>query len=342
MDLKINNLDVFYGDHKILDDISLDIPDGSFFALLGPSGSGKSTLLKAIAGLISPRKGQIFLGDKELTKLAPHKRKAVIVFQDLRLFPHMSVIENIAFPLKMQGMSRQERLQEAQGFLDSVLLSNYAQQRVDQLSGGQQQRVALARALAAKPDILLLDEPFSSLDEDLREEMRNLVRKLHKEFKCTTILVTHDQKEALSISDSLGLLMEGKLVQQGQPELVYTKPKSAAVAEFFGNCSFIHGCIQDGYFTSSCLTFKLLDHMKDFKPGKYQLLLRPQAIDLGQAGPLQLELIENRFRGSETLSIWKMQDGSRLEIPLYSKDIWPVGGKLSCGLDLSQVVFYGE
>ena len=212
MKLNIEHVTVNIGKDCILPDISLQAAQGEFLSLQGPSGCGKSTLLKAIAGILPVEQGQIFLDGQDITQMPIHKRGTVIVFQDMRLFPNMNVEDNIAFPLKMQRLPKAQRLQTARELLEKVQLAGYGKRRIHQLSGGQQQRVALARALAAKPKLLLLDEPFSALDEELRQGMRELVLKLHRDFNMTTIMVTHDRPEALSMSDRIITMSNGQIV----------------------------------------------------------------------------------------------------------------------------------
>ena len=191
MKLKIENLSSGYDDDVVLKDLSLEVSEGEFLSLLGPSGCGISTLMKTIAGIIPAQKGNIFLDGRDITNLPVHKRGTVVVFQDMRLFPHKTVAENVAFPLKMQGVPKQERLKTAEALLEKVQMGGFGNRRPGELSGGQQQRIALARALAAQPKLLLLDEPFSALDENLREDMRHLVLQLQKEFSMTVILVNY-------------------------------------------------------------------------------------------------------------------------------------------------------
>ena len=196
MKLNIDHLSAGYDTGAVLRDLSLEVEEGEFLSLLGPSGCGKTTLMKTIAGILPAMEGRIFLDGRDITALPIHRRGTVIVFQDMRLFPHKTVLENVAFPLKMQGVTKKERLATAAQLLEKVQMGAFAQRKPAELSGGQQQRVALARALAAKPKLLLLDEPFSALDENLREEMRALVLELRREFDMTVILVTHDPADA--------------------------------------------------------------------------------------------------------------------------------------------------
>jgi len=249
MKLEIQDLGVWIRKNPILEGISLTVEDGEFVSLLGASGCGKSTLLKTIAGILPARTGRIALGGEDITNLAAHKRGTVIVFQDLRLFPHMTAVENVAFAQKMQGIPKQERLRSAEMFLERVQLDGYGNRRIGQLSGGQQQRVALARALAARPKVLLLDEPFSALDESLRQEMRDLVCTLHRDLSMTTVMVTHDREEALRLSHRIALMHGRKILQCATPEELCHRPVSATVAEYFGNGVHLHGEIRNGQFT---------------------------------------------------------------------------------------------
>ena len=196
MELELKNISVDLSNKKILKSINLKVHNGEFISLLGSSGCGKSTMLKTIAGIINQNEGSIILGGKVADKIPAYKRKTVIVFQDFRLFPHMTVAENISFPLKMTGTNKTSCREKALVLLEKVQLKGFEDRHVDQMSGGQMQRVALARALAAEPSLLLLDEPFSSLDINLRKDMRELILSLQREYKITPILVTHDKEEA--------------------------------------------------------------------------------------------------------------------------------------------------
>jgi iron(III) transport system ATP-binding protein len=221
-----------FGDTVAVDDVSLDIASGELFFLLGPSGCGKSTLLRLIAGLHSPSSGRILFDDRDVTSLGTEKRNAVMVFQSYALWPHMTVAENVRFGLKVRGASRAQQNARIDEILRLVQMHDYAQRKPNQLSGGQQQRVALARALAVKPDCLLLDEPLSNLDAKLRHEMRGEIRRICKTTGVTTIYVTHDQKEALSIADRIAVMNAGKIAQVGTPREIYHQPIDAFVADF--------------------------------------------------------------------------------------------------------------
>lgn len=218
-----------------LDDLTLEFKDGKLTTLLGPSGCGKSTLLNLISGILPVTSGRIWFGEKEVTNLSPDKRNIGLVFQNYALYPHMTVGENIAFPLEIKKIAKKERMERAHELAKLLKLEEYLLRKPSQLSGGQQQRVAIARALAKKPEILLLDEPLSNLDARLRLEMREEIRRIQIETGITTIFVTHDQEEALSISDSILLLKKGKVQQYGRPQELYDHPCNVFAADFLGN-----------------------------------------------------------------------------------------------------------
>lgn len=233
-----------FGDAVALNGISLRIEPGELFFLLGPSGCGKTTLLRNIAGFYIPDEGRIFFGDEDVTALPPHKRNTGMMFQSYALWPHMTVAKNVAFGLEERRVPKTEIRQRVQAALESVQMGPYAERKIAQLSGGQQQRVALARALVIRPRCVLLDEPLSNLDARLRLEMRSEIRRVCKENGLTAIYVTHDQKEALSISDRMAVLESGRIAQIGTPEQVYRRPKTRVVADFIGETNFLNGRIQ--------------------------------------------------------------------------------------------------
>lgn len=239
MGVRIEKLCVSFGKMRVLHEMSMEIGDGEFVSLLGASGCGKSTLLKSIAGLLETESGRIEIDGKVMDNVAPEKRGTVIVFQDLRLFPHMTAGKNIAFPMSIKKVPKELQRKTVERLLTQVQLEGYGNRKIREMSGGQMQRVALARALAAKPGLLLLDEPFSGLDERLRMEMGELVRKLHRENGLTTVLVTHDKQEALKFSDRIALMSGGRILQYDTPQKIYRHPACREVAEYFGRMNYI-------------------------------------------------------------------------------------------------------
>ncbi|MEC6748410.1 ABC transporter ATP-binding protein [Marinilactibacillus sp. XAAS-LB27] len=234
MQVSFENIKMSYGDKDVLNNINFTIPEGKLVSILGPSGCGKSTTLMLISGLTFPSSGKIMFGDKEVTKQDAVKRKVGMVFQNYALYPHLTVLENIMFPLKMEKMPRKKREKRALELAELVQIKDHVHKKPKQLSGGQQQRVAIARALAKEPSILLMDEPLSNLDARLRIEMREEIRRIQQETGVTTIFVTHDQEEALSISDEVMVLNEGAIQQNSDPITLYNKPNNQFVAQFLG------------------------------------------------------------------------------------------------------------
>ncbi len=243
IDIRIENIVKNFGNVTALDKINLHIKAGELFFLLGPSGCGKTTLLRLLAGFYQPDEGNIFFGDKEVSKTPPHKRKTGMVFQSYALWPHMTVAQNVAFGLQQKKLPTKEIKEKVEEALVSVRMDAYATRKPNELSGGQQQRVALARALAIRPKCLLLDEPLSNLDAKLRIEMRTEIRRICKEFQLTTIYVTHDQTEALSIADRIAIFSKGHIEQIGNPLEVYKTPNNQFVAHFLGETNFIPGSV---------------------------------------------------------------------------------------------------
>jgi iron(III) transport system ATP-binding protein len=241
--ISIQKLSKRFGAVTALHELDLQIEPGELFFLLGPSGCGKTTLLRCMAGFYIPESGRILFGDEDVTQLAPHKRNTGMMFQSYALWPHMTVAENVAFGLEERKLPRGEIVTKVGEALESVRMGSYASRRPNQLSGGQQQRVALARALVIRPRCLLLDEPLSNLDARLRLEMRTEIRRVCKEFKLTTVYVTHDQKEALSVSDRMAVMEGGHIKQLGTPQEIYRRPATRSVADFIGETNFISGTL---------------------------------------------------------------------------------------------------
>ncbi len=241
--ITIDQLTKRFGDQTALDRIDLQIQPGEMFFLLGPSGCGKTTLLRNIAGFYTPESGRILFNSDDVTRLPPHRRNTGMMFQSYALWPHLTVAGNVAFGLEERKVPRAEIERRVQEALAAVRMEAYARRKIAQLSGGQQQRVALARALVIRPRCLLLDEPLSNLDAKLRLEMRTEIRRVCKESGLTAIYVTHDQKEALSISDRMAILDSGRIAQVGTPEEVYRSPHTRVVADFIGESNFLRGTV---------------------------------------------------------------------------------------------------
>ncbi|MFP4661447.1 MAG: ABC transporter ATP-binding protein [Halanaerobiales bacterium] len=343
-DIELKNINKAYADEKIINNLDLRINSGELIALLGPSGCGKTTILKILAGILEADSGDIYFDKQSVTDIPAEKRKAVMVFQDYLLFPHLNVEENIAFGLKMRGVSKKERQEKVRALLDLVGMSGYQNYYTRELSGGQRQRVALARALAVDPEVLLLDEPLSNLDTNLRVEMRELIRKLHREKNMTTIFVTHDREEAMLIADKVALLRKGEVEQYGTPEELYRYPVSKYTADFFGEANYINGIIKDNSFFYEDYTDKskkallLISSFPDLlkrkldgiKTEKVQLMVRPEYVKICDCNSekndrnyFEAEIIDRRFAGERVFYRIKI-DGLLLKVitlPQYSFDI---------------------
>lgn len=327
MSLSIRGLNVSLSDNHILKDIDLDIESGEFVSVLGNSGCGKTTLIKSIAGLVDVSSGSISIDEKDISSLSPEKRKTVIVFQDLRLFPHMNVEQNIAFSMKLQKKDKKYIEERVKILLEQVRLSGFEKRKISQLSGGQMQRIALARALGADPELLLLDEPFSGLDESLRKDMGNLVKRLHKENKITTIMITHDKEEAMKFSDKIALMKEGHILQYGTPLDIFARPGSREVAEFMGELNYFEGEVRNKKFTSEIISFDT-----DKADGKYSLMLRPGGLSVS-AGTDKGYLIKEAVYGGEFVTLVLEKDKEYL-VRLPYKEFTSLDIKLGDGVDI--------
>lgn len=243
--VSLRNVSRTFGEHVALHPMNLEIPAGEFVSLLGPSGCGKTTTLRIVAGLESPDDGEIWIGDRNVTHISPNQRHLGMVFQNYALFPHLTVSENVAFGLQMAKTPKAEIAPRVSRMLDMVHLSQFADRMPTQLSGGQQQRVALARSLATNPNVLLLDEPMAALDKNLRESMQYELRQIQESFGTTTIMVTHDQEEALSLSDRIVVMNQGRVLQSGAPQEIYDAPSDRFVSEFLGASNLIDCRVAD-------------------------------------------------------------------------------------------------
>lgn len=314
MSLRITELSVDLQKNSILKHINLEINTGEFISLLGASGCGKTTLLKSIAGLLDVKEGDIQINGKSIMKQPPEKRGTVIVFQDLRLFPHMTVEQNIGFTMDIKKVSKEIKKKRVAELLHAVQLEGFEKRKIREMSGGQKQRVALARALAADPKILLLDEPFSSLDENLRCEMAELVRKLHREMGLTVVMVTHDKEEAMKVSDYIALMKDGEVLQYDNPEVMFYHPVSKAVADYMGQTNYIRGKVSDGRFVSPVTEFGT-----EKSDGEYELMVRPSAVRLTREGGCRYDIEEVLFEG-ETAEVSLRLNEERLTAWMLHKE----------------------
>lgn len=280
-----------YGSVRAVNDVTIEVAQGEFFFLLGPSGCGKTTLLRIIAGFCEPEAGRLQFDERVMDRVPPHRRNTGMVFQNYALWPHMTVRENVAYGLKVRRLPRAEVRRRTDGMLELVRMAELADRRPNALSGGQQQRVALARALVIEPDVLLLDEPLSNLDARLRVDMRKELRRIHRETGVTTIYVTHDQKEALSLAQRIAVMRDGRVEQVGAPQDVYLKPRNRFVAEFIGQANIIVGQVREQR-NGECLVETGLGLLKAAGNGSGAVLccIRPEALRL------EADEAENRLR----------------------------------------------
>ncbi|MDZ7721423.1 MAG: ABC transporter ATP-binding protein [candidate division KSB1 bacterium] len=333
--LQLSDLVVSYGSKEIVSGLSLTVQSGEMVSILGPSGVGKTSILKAVAGLLKPAAGDIVLNDELITHTPAEKRDTVLIFQQPLLFPHMTVGQNVGFGLRTRGRMQAADYEKIHEFLSYVQLNAFENRKPEALSGGQQQRVALARALITEPALLLLDEPLSSLDSTLRREMRELIRTLQRTLGTTMLFVTHDQSEALTLSDRVALLLNGTIRQFGSPQDLVYRPLDFDVAEFFGNNNRIAGRVENGMFSSRFGCFKLPAALQ--YRNHVTATIRPEHIRLSQRGNgVETAVEEVQFEGSytrvklkaaETCLIWQTHStelaaGQSIYIECPPEHIW--------------------
>ncbi len=282
--IDLKNVKVSYGDNTVLENLNLYINEKEFITLLGPSGCGKTTTLRAIAGFVKPDSGDVIFEGKRINDVPPHKRHVNTIFQRYALFSHLNVYENIAFGPQLQKMPKEDVRKTVASMLELVNLKGFEKRTVDSLSGGQQQRVAIARALANKPHVLLLDEPLGALDLKLRKDMQRELKNIQQELGITFIYVTHDQEEALSMSDTVVVMDKGKIQQIGTPEDIYNEPVNAFVADFIGESNIVDAIMIDDYLvTFGGVKFKCLDH--GFEKNEFvEAVVRPEDIQIVEPG----------------------------------------------------------
>ena len=325
MDIKLTNFTKSFGELTVIDKLNLTVKSGEMLALLGPSGCGKSTTLFTICGIHRMNGGTVHFGDRDVSDVPTQKRNVGVVFQNYALYPHMDIRENIAFPLKVQKLGSAEITQKVDGIAELVHIPDLLHRKPAELSGGQQQRVALARALVRKPDILLLDEPLANLDAKLRLEMRSEIRRIQLETGITSILVTHDQVEAMSMCDRIALMNDGKIVQLSTPDEMYTKPVNNFVAEFLGNppISFLTSPVIGGQFRVGNGQIPMPDRIKSWCEGiQIQLGIRPEFFGPQYGTGIEGKISFVESQGREILYNVVLADGSVL------RSIQPAGNRL--------------
>lgn len=301
--LKIKNLYKKFSGKPIIEDVTIETCDGELLVILGPSGCGKSTILRLISGLETPDSGEIYIGDRRVDSLPPQRRNVALVFQNYALYPHMTVEKNLAFPLKIAGTPKDEIKKRVKETADLLGLGDRLHARPAELSGGQRQRVALGRAIIRKPDIYLLDEPLSNLDADLRSRMRRELVELQKNLGTTTVYVTHDQTEALTMADRLAVIFSGKIRQVGAPEDIYRRPVDTEVASFLGSpkINLITGAIDNGVIKPFGFPVSLIGN--DYKESAVSIGLRPEDILFSENAPFEAVVRSTEYLGDRLVVV---------------------------------------
>ena len=323
VNIKIENAQKRYGDNIIIENLSLDIKQGEFFTLLGPSGCGKTTLLRMIAGFNSIEHGNFYFNEKRINDLDPAKRNIGMVFQNYAIFPHLTVEQNVEFGLKNRKISKEEMKTETEKFLKLMQIDEYRDRMPERLSGGQQQRVALARALVIKPDVLLMDEPLSNLDAKLRVEMRTVIKEIQNSIGITTVYVTHDQEEAMAVSDRIAVMKDGEIQHLGQPKDIYQRPANLFVATFIGKTNVLNGNLNGSVLKVAGKYDVTLNNIKDKNiKGNVVISIRPEefVIDENQIKDGIKAFIDSSvFLGLNTHYFAHLESGEKIEIVQESK-----------------------
>lgn len=341
--LALEQLAVAYGPHTVVKNISFALAQGQIGCLVGPSGCGKTTILRAIAGFEAPAAGAISLQGVEvsnaLTQQAPEQRKVGMVFQDFALFPHLTVADNISFGLKQ--LDKAEKKAKVKQLLQLVGLPDLGQRYIHQLSGGQQQRVALARALAPEPKVLLLDEPFSSLDAEFREVLARDIRKILKQLQITAVLVTHDQFEAFAMADMIGVMQHGQLQQWATPYELYHRPANRFVADFVGRGVMLPGQMLDQQQVTTCLGVFRQRYLVEVQAGdQVDILIRPDDIVHDDDSDIKATVLDKSFRGSHILYTLALATGEQVYCLALSHHNHAIGEQIGIRLDLDHLVLF--
>ncbi|MBZ9803561.1 ABC transporter ATP-binding protein [Mesorhizobium sp. ES1-6] len=346
--ISMRRIEKRFGSVPVLRDLNLDVEAGEFLTLLGPSGSGKTTLLMILAGFVRANGGSIKVGGDEIITTPPHRRNIGMVFQNYALFPHMNVFHNIAFPLKQRGVAAAETAQRVEKALELVKLLGLGERRVDQLSGGQRQRVALARAIVFEPRIVLMGEPLSALDKGLREHMQIELRALHRRLGMTTVYVTHDQREAITMSDRIAVMNGGRIEQLDRPETLYASPKTQFVAGFIGESNFVPVESRNGSVWYE--DRKIRTTAPSPAPGRYLMVVRPEKLRLvanaelaDGINVLSATLSDIIYQGDSFVCYASLRDGRQLTLRDYCRSdvlakLPAPGQPITLGLDAQDTI----
>jgi len=314
----INDAVKRFGSITVIKDLSLRVKDGQLFTLLGPSGCGKTTLLRMIAGFNTIEGGEFFFNDTLINNMDPSKRNIGMVFQNYAIFPHLTVRENVAFGLKQRKMDKETINSKVDKFLKLMQIYDYADRKPDKLSGGQQQRVALARALVIEPDVLLMDEPLSNLDAKLRVEMREAIREIQHKVGITTVYVTHDQEEAMAISDEIAVMKDGIIQHLGKPREIYHRPQNLFVASFIGRTNLLDGDLvhENGVarINLNCGYTFLYPKLNDEKDQKVRVSIRPEDFLPGEADGMRAKIVHSVYLGLNTEYYCVLDDGTEIQM----------------------------
>ena len=316
--ITVRNVTKTYGDVYALDDVSLDVKSGEFLTLLGPSGSGKTTLLMVLAGFTRPDQGSLKFGEDEVIRKPPHLRDVGMVFQNYALFPHMTVAGNVGYPLRLRRVPKAEAEERIERALETVQLGGYGDRRIDQLSGGQKQRVALARAIVFEPRILLMDEPLSALDKKLRDRMQIELRHLHEQLGMTTVYVTHDQREALTMSDRIAVVNFGRIMQLATPQGLYDYPENKFVADFIGESTFVPVTREGDTLRAAGTEIETTGPVPEAEA--LALMIRPERLHLVEPGAGEgqnvflCQVSEIVYQGDSFLLYARLEDGHELAV----------------------------
>ncbi|WP_440897570.1 ABC transporter ATP-binding protein [Amphibacillus sp. Q70] len=347
--IEIKNAKKVFGDTTVIPNLSVSIPEGTLFTLLGPSGCGKTTLLRMIAGFNTIEGGDFYFGNERINDQDPSKRNIGMVFQNYAIFPHLSVGDNVAFGLKQRKMDRTKIKKQVEKHLQLIQMNEYWDRKPENLSGGQQQRVALARSLAINPDVLLMDEPLSNLDAKLRLDMRQVIREIQREIGITTVYVTHDQEEAMAISDLIAVMRDGEIQQIGKPKELYHRPANEFVASFIGRTNILEGeLVQDNGQAilkmqhGRIIKMPLLNHVE---PQKVRVSIRPEEfIRTENKEAISARILESIYLGLNTEYFLVLETGEKVQMieeSMFTEDLNP-GDQIYLDININKINVFTE